>query len=359
MRGRHASASPPAGCARLDDRHCCAGIPSSRLTPGGRRLRIRTSSRPVRRLFLSPGMPSCKRTQVYNLNVVAQDVLATPEEVKRRVMRTERAERTVVEGRATVERILDRQDHRLLVVVGPCSIHDPVAAMDYARRLKALADEDGRRALRRDARLLREAAHDDRLEGPHQRSAHERLVRHRARPPARPQGAARRERTGPARRHGGARPDQPAVPRRPRQLERHRRPHDRIADAPRDGERPVDAGRLQERHGRRTAGRGERAAVGVVASAQLPRDQSGGAVAIIARVATRTDTSSCAAARRVRTTTRPRSRRSSRNSRRQSCPRTSSSTRATPIPTRTQPSSRTSCRTSPRRSSTATSRSSA
>ena len=82
-----------------------------------------------------------QENQVYNLNVVAQDVLATPEEVKRRVMRTERAERTVVEGRATVERILDRQDHRLLVVVGPCSIHDPVAAMDYARRLKALADE--------------------------------------------------------------------------------------------------------------------------------------------------------------------------------------------------------------------------
>jgi 3-deoxy-7-phosphoheptulonate synthase len=37
--------------------------------------------------------------------------------------------------------ILDRKDDRLFVVVGPCSIHDPVAGLDYARRLKALADE--------------------------------------------------------------------------------------------------------------------------------------------------------------------------------------------------------------------------
>jgi 3-deoxy-7-phosphoheptulonate synthase len=40
-----------------------------------------------------------------------------------------------------VEDILDRTDHRLMIVVGPCSIHDPSAAMDYAQRLKRLADE--------------------------------------------------------------------------------------------------------------------------------------------------------------------------------------------------------------------------
>jgi 3-deoxy-7-phosphoheptulonate synthase len=39
--------------------------------------------------------------------------------------------------------ILDRRDHRLFVVVGPCSIHDPLAGLDYARRLKALADAVG------------------------------------------------------------------------------------------------------------------------------------------------------------------------------------------------------------------------
>ena len=78
---------------------------------------------------------------VYNLNVVAQDVLPTPEEIKRRVPLTDKAEQTVLEGRFAVERILDRKDHRFIVVVGPCSIHDPAAAIDYAQRLKRLADE--------------------------------------------------------------------------------------------------------------------------------------------------------------------------------------------------------------------------
>ncbi|HXV09042.1 MAG TPA: 3-deoxy-7-phosphoheptulonate synthase [Burkholderiales bacterium] len=78
---------------------------------------------------------------VYNVNVSAQDVLLTPTEIKQRVPLTEQAEETVLRGRNTVERILDRKDHRLMVVVGPCSIHDPQAAMDYARRLKRLADE--------------------------------------------------------------------------------------------------------------------------------------------------------------------------------------------------------------------------
>jgi 3-deoxy-7-phosphoheptulonate synthase len=53
---------------------------------------------------------------------------------------TSQAARVVV-AREQVRRILDRCDDRLVVVVGPCSIHDPVAALDYASRLKALADE--------------------------------------------------------------------------------------------------------------------------------------------------------------------------------------------------------------------------
>ena len=48
---------------------------------------------------------------------------------------------TVNAGRTAVRDILDRSDHRLLVVVGPCSMHDPVACMEYARRLRALSRE--------------------------------------------------------------------------------------------------------------------------------------------------------------------------------------------------------------------------
>ena len=65
---------------------------------------------------------------VDNINVVSQEVLISPAELKRELPITDRASDTVTEGRATIRRILDRDDHRLLVVIGPCSIHDPKAA---------------------------------------------------------------------------------------------------------------------------------------------------------------------------------------------------------------------------------------
>ena len=79
--------------------------------------------------------------RIYNVNVMSQDVLLTPEGVKQRVPMTPKGQKTVLEGRLAVENILDRKDHRFMVVVGPCSIHDPVAALDYAQRLKRLADD--------------------------------------------------------------------------------------------------------------------------------------------------------------------------------------------------------------------------
>ena len=47
----------------------------------------------------------------------------------------------VTSSRAVIQSILEQADDRLVVVVGPCSIHDPEAALDYAARLKVLADE--------------------------------------------------------------------------------------------------------------------------------------------------------------------------------------------------------------------------
>ena len=81
--------------------------------------------------------------RVYNTNVESQTVLDTPAGIKAELPLTAQAERTVIDGRHISQDILDRRDHRLIVVVGPCSIHDPAAAMDYARRLKALSDEVG------------------------------------------------------------------------------------------------------------------------------------------------------------------------------------------------------------------------
>jgi 3-deoxy-7-phosphoheptulonate synthase len=79
--------------------------------------------------------------QTENLNIEAFAAMPTPEEIHARVPLSEKAAQTVVTGRRTLERILDRDDNRIFIVVGPCSIHDPVAGLDYARRLKALADE--------------------------------------------------------------------------------------------------------------------------------------------------------------------------------------------------------------------------
>jgi 3-deoxy-7-phosphoheptulonate synthase len=53
----------------------------------------------------------------------------------------ERGSATVARGRDEVSRILHGEDDRLVVVVGPCSIHDPAAALDYGHRLKALSDD--------------------------------------------------------------------------------------------------------------------------------------------------------------------------------------------------------------------------
>ena len=76
-----------------------------------------------------------------NLNVVAQQTLLPPSTLHDAVPATVRASETVGSARATVANILQGQDKRLLVVVGPCSIHDVSAAKDYAQRLKVLAEE--------------------------------------------------------------------------------------------------------------------------------------------------------------------------------------------------------------------------
>ena len=78
--------------------------------------------------------------QVNNLNVLSQDVLITPAALKQEIPLSESAQKTVIESRQTVQNILDGSDPRLLVVVGPCSIHDVDAALDYARHLRQLAD---------------------------------------------------------------------------------------------------------------------------------------------------------------------------------------------------------------------------
>jgi 3-deoxy-7-phosphoheptulonate synthase len=79
--------------------------------------------------------------EVHNTNMASQELLVTPEELWRAQPMSEAVKNTVASSRGVIRDILDRKDPRLFVVVGPCSIHDPEAAMDYARRLQRLAQE--------------------------------------------------------------------------------------------------------------------------------------------------------------------------------------------------------------------------
>jgi 3-deoxy-7-phosphoheptulonate synthase len=76
-----------------------------------------------------------------NINITSFAAMPTPEELHARLPISEHAAEVVDAGRQALKRILDRQDQRLFVVVGPCSIHDPEAGLDYARRLIALQEE--------------------------------------------------------------------------------------------------------------------------------------------------------------------------------------------------------------------------
>jgi 3-deoxy-7-phosphoheptulonate synthase len=76
-----------------------------------------------------------------NVNVEQMTEIPSPDEIHARIPLSDAAAETVRAGRDALRAILDRRDARLFVVVGPCSIHDPEAALDYARRLKRLADE--------------------------------------------------------------------------------------------------------------------------------------------------------------------------------------------------------------------------
>ena len=233
--------------------------------------------------------------RLQNVNVASSDLLATPEEVKRRLPLTARAAETVLQARETVRAILERRDPRLFVVVGPCSIHDVDGGARVCR-----PSEGARRSGRADAAahhagVLREAAHHGRLEGADQRSGSRRFVSHREGDIARARAAAVRGGARAAGRHRGARSHHAAVSVRAHHLDGDRRAHHRIADAPRDGERLVDARRLQERHGRRARHLDQRAAVGAP-SASFSRHHAAGPVRGVSHARQPARASSCCAA---------------------------------------------------------------
>ena len=76
-----------------------------------------------------------------DLNIEDYQVVITPTELKEELPLPEPARQLVAKSRQTVKDILDGNDQRLFAVVGPCSIHDTELALEYGKRLKALADQ--------------------------------------------------------------------------------------------------------------------------------------------------------------------------------------------------------------------------
>lgn len=88
---------------------------------------------------------SLRETATDDIRIRTITPLNTPAQIIDEIPRTELATRTVTEARQALQHILRKEDDRLAVVIGPCSIHDPVAAMDYAQRLVALRETLGDR----------------------------------------------------------------------------------------------------------------------------------------------------------------------------------------------------------------------
>jgi 3-deoxy-7-phosphoheptulonate synthase len=81
--------------------------------------------------------------QTQDLNVLAESPLITPRDLKAALPMSPAANTTVVAGREAIKGILRKEDARLVVIVGPCSIHDEKAAFEYAERLVELRNRVG------------------------------------------------------------------------------------------------------------------------------------------------------------------------------------------------------------------------
>jgi len=80
-------------------------------------------------------------TEFEDINIESQELLITPSQLKAEIPLSSAGQAVIEKGRQDIRNILDRKDKRVFLVIGPCSIHDTDAAIDYAKRLKALSDK--------------------------------------------------------------------------------------------------------------------------------------------------------------------------------------------------------------------------
>lgn len=82
-----------------------------------------------------------KQNKIENVSIISERLLPTPRAIKQEFPLSAKASQTVLATREAITNILDRRDPRLFVVLGPCSIHQEEAALEYAKRLKKLAEQ--------------------------------------------------------------------------------------------------------------------------------------------------------------------------------------------------------------------------
>ncbi|KAI9729743.1 MAG: 3-deoxy-7-phosphoheptulonate synthase [Cirrosporium novae-zelandiae] len=87
-------------------------------------------------------MPSIDPQQVEeDTRVLGYDPLIPPQLLQAEIPAPRHALQTVLKGRQDAVKIIQQEDDRLLVICGPCSLHDPAAAVEYANRLKQVSDK--------------------------------------------------------------------------------------------------------------------------------------------------------------------------------------------------------------------------
>ncbi|WP_087019091.1 3-deoxy-7-phosphoheptulonate synthase [Thaumasiovibrio subtropicus] len=82
-----------------------------------------------------------QRDQLNNVHISDEQVLITPQQLKDKLPLSEKGNAFICQSRKEIADIIHKRDHRLLIVCGPCSIHDIDAAKAYAQKLKALSDQ--------------------------------------------------------------------------------------------------------------------------------------------------------------------------------------------------------------------------
>lgn len=82
-----------------------------------------------------------QKDKLNNVRIKSEQQLLTPDAIKTLLPLNLDLENQIAESRQNIVNILERKDPRLLIVCGPCSVHDPKSAIEYAHKLKKLADE--------------------------------------------------------------------------------------------------------------------------------------------------------------------------------------------------------------------------